>query len=352
IEDKFCASPNHYSSGKGYLFFITKNSFDIHEIQSTERIQSLVNQFIGNIKQQAFYVDHELIHEYINIAVALFTSLFGSAQNHLNEFDKIIISSDGALTNLPFEALLSEECNVQVFSQLPYLVNHLYIQYIPSARLLIDQRSKAIKKINKASIALIEDLSLNDRALKNSSIEVRGIEGIIGKKLDVFRFRSSSVTNKRDLVDSDEFKGSKIIHFACHGIVDESHKNGALLLSSNNSELTITGNEILGIDVQADLVVMSSCESALGNYERGEGLNGLMRSWYCSGVQSVISSLWKVGDKASSIYMSSLYNLILKGNSVYDSNSVVKRQLINNEIYSAPYNWAGYILFGDYQLSN
>lgn len=105
-------------------------------------------------------------------------------------------------------------------------------------------------------------------------------------------------------------------------------------------------NEIYNLNLNADLVVLSACETGMGKLIQGEGLMAMTRGFLCAGAPNIIFSLWKVTDKYSKDLMVEFYgNIINKGN--YDTSlRNAKLRLIENEITAFPFYWGGFLLIG------
>jgi len=97
----------------------------------------------------------------------------------------------------------------------------------------------------------------------------------------------------------------------------------------------------------ADLVVLSSCESGLGRFIRGEGIEGMNRAFFFAGASSVLMSLWQVNDEASSFLMERFYYYLKSKNSVVSALQKAKMDLMRSKEYSHPYYWAAFITSGD-----
>jgi CHAT domain-containing protein len=155
---------------------------------------------------------------------------------------------------------------------------------------------------------------------------------------------------------SPELADFGILHFATHGIVDTAHGTGsALILSqvdrqgrSRDGRLGL--HDIYALRLTADLVVLSACETALGEDVRGEGLIGLTRGFMYAGAQRVLASLWKVDDGATTELMKAFYGELRKpdvtpATALTRAQSAVRQQAR----WQHPYYWAGFQLHGDWQ---
>ena len=109
----------------------------------------------------------------------------------------------------------------------------------------------------------------------------------------------ASETRLREVLSAD--KRWRCVHLACHGLVNEERPSySALALTpTDEDDGLLTAFDISQLDVQADLVVLSACETARGKMAQAEGIVGLMRAFMAAGAPRVLVSLWKVDDQAS-----------------------------------------------------
>jgi CHAT domain-containing protein/Tfp pilus assembly protein PilF len=161
-----------------------------------------------------------------------------------------------------------------------------------------------------------------------------------------------------------------IIHFAVHGHLDDRFPwNSALALSIPENPPEGHENGLLqvweileGVRFDADLVVLSACETGLGEEQGGEGLLGLTRAFQYAGARTVLASLWSVNDLATSELMIRFYKHLRAGLPKDQALQAAQQELIQGPIeivnekgererrdFSAPYYWAGFQLYGDWQ---
>src|SRR5204862_3007838 len=110
----------------------------------------------------------------------------------------------------------------------------------------------------------------------------------------------------------------RIVHFAAHGFINKDHPelSGIVLSlvdrSGNRTNGFVPVRDIYNLNQSHDLVVLSACDTALGKDIKGEGLVGLTHAFLASGSKSVVASLWKVDDLATSVLMADFYKSMLQ----------------------------------------
>ena len=169
----------------------------------------------------------------------------------------------------------------------------------------------------------------------------------------------------RPMGEKKDLRKYRILHFAVHGLfVEGNPAMNALVLSrphvarglnSYGSYVKQHGpmkedgflrlGEVRSLGLDADLVVMSACETSLGIETAGEGMVGLPQAFLIGGARSVIASLWPVDDEAAGILMEELYKNMLKKNMKPDE-ALREAQLSLREEYSDPYYWGAFVQYG------
>jgi CHAT domain-containing protein len=148
----------------------------------------------------------------------------------------------------------------------------------------------------------------------------------------------------------------QIVHFATHGFLNAEHPelSGMVLTMVNHDGSKTNGfmplQDIYNLDLSADLVVLSACDTALGKDVKGEGLVGLTRGFMSAGSKSVVASLWRVDDRATAALMGEFYKLMLQdGMTPAAALRSAKQKIRQEKAWSAPYFWAGFVLQGEYK---
>ena len=145
----------------------------------------------------------------------------------------------------------------------------------------------------------------------------------------------------------------RVLHFATHALIDDRHPElSGLVLSLVNAEGKAQNGfldlqEIYNLHLQADLVVLSACETALGQDAGGEGLIGLTRGFFHAGADMVVASLWNVSDVATADLMRRFYRFMeMEG---LDPAAALRRaqlEMMNQKRWNAPYFWAAFQVSG------
>jgi CHAT domain-containing protein len=148
----------------------------------------------------------------------------------------------------------------------------------------------------------------------------------------------------------------RIIHFATHSVFEDEHPElSAVILSlydrdGNSQDGFLRLEDIYNLNLSADLVVLSSCDTASGKYIKGEGVVSLTRGFIHAGALGVLATLWRVDDDATIEFMKQFYEGILERHEA-PSASVREAQIAlrKHKRWESPYYWAGFIVEGDWR---
>ncbi len=148
----------------------------------------------------------------------------------------------------------------------------------------------------------------------------------------------------------------RIVHFATHGLMNsrDPHLSGLVFSLVDRQGRPRNGflraDEISSLKLNADLVVLSACQTALGKELRGEGLLGLARGFMYAGAPRVVASLWRVADTATAELMSNFYQALLRGHvAPSEALRTAKMRLLRDPLHASPYYWAGFTMQGDWR---
>lgn len=359
-----------YSIGdsSSWVFAITADSAAAFEVPSGKKLDDQIHDFREVLlKPDVTFQTLEQSHsKYVTQAQTLYSELIHPAEAILKGKQRILLATDGALSYLPFESLLTKNVTSKTiqFENLPYLVRDYEIYYVPSATVL----ASVIKNNHQKNDQPKQLLALADPWLKNGSKEIAAVRGwgTLGPlpnartevqnianlypkdQVTVFEGKEASEKNFKQS-DLQEYKR---IHFASHGLIDEDKPEfSALVLSGDekgSEDGYLTMREVFDLKLNADLVVLSACKTGLGKEVRGEGVTGISRAFLCAGTPSVLVSLWDVYDRSTADFMASFYkNMETKNMSKSAALREARLQMIASKKFSHPYYWAPFVLIGN-----
>jgi len=277
---------------------------------------------------------------------------------------RLLIVSDGVLQYVPFAALPST-------AGAPLLASH-EIAYLPSASVLQTLRHNSRAVAADAPIAVFADpvFSPDDARLTGHTLASRGPASRAGDGYPRLRFSRSEAqaiaaaskgafealdfTAAKQTLTTRDLRRYRVLHFATHGVLNTEHPelSGLVLSLIDSAGKPIDGflrlHEIYNLDLDADLVVLSACRTALGKEVHGEGLIGLTRGFMYAGATRVVSSVWNVDDRASALLMSRFYQgMLTRRLAPAKALREAQLSLLAEPRWANPHYWAAFGLQGD-----
>ncbi len=288
----------------------------------------------------------------------LFDFLLAPITDQLEDVNSLTIIPEGILAFLPFETLIMPDGR--------YVIEKYDISYVQSlavseivANRNYDPGREDFIGFGGANYNYFspENYSNEYRALIDSNwsnlpgtiLELENIS-VLFSSPDVYLGVAVSETAIKQLSNEGELRNYKIIHFATHGLVlPEQPELSALVVTDTESEDGyLTTKEIAELNIAADFVNLSACETGLGKIYGGEGIVGLAQSFLVAGANSLSVSLWQVSDISTKDFMSGFYELVVNNDYSYkQAMSQMKRSFIQSLDYSHPFFWAPFIFYGE-----
>jgi CHAT domain-containing protein/Tfp pilus assembly protein PilF len=302
--------------------------------------------------------------EFEKLAGSLSRILLVPAAGDIRGKRRLLIVCNGALQYVPFGALPDP------LTSSPLIANHEIVS-LPSASVLAVLRRELAQRPKPAgTLAILADPVYDsfDVRVAPSKINVdppeftrlqfsrREAEAIAavaagGKNLVALDFDAN-----RGLVQSGRLGGYDYIHFATHAVIDSEHPelSGIVLSLVDRRGKAEDGFlrmlDIYNLKLNADLVTLSACRTALGKDIAGEGLVGLTRGFFYAGASRVLATLWSVDDKATSELMRQFYTGIFKQKlSPASALRAAQLSMWHDKQWRSPYYWGAFTLQGEWR---
>lgn len=332
------------ASTRVYIFVISKVDFQVVDLPKSADFQRLITSLRNGIK-------YDIRSAFEESASRLYSQLIPKLPSDIQH---LILLPDGTLGTLPFEALISSQNPTVTYSQLDYLINRYSISYDYGATLLTE-RLKKTQKSTTNGILLAAPVSFEKNELKMSTLpdsetEIKQIKYLFNDSQNAPTLLVRQDANEA-VLKSDQIGSYKYLHFATHGVVNESRPELSRIFLSPTAgqDGSLYNGEIYNLKINAALVTLSACETGLGKVARGEGIVGLSRSLLYAGAENLIVSLWQVADASTSELMIEFYRQHLHHSTneqFHDDLRKAKLSMIRAETYAKPYYWAPFILVG------
>jgi CHAT domain-containing protein/tetratricopeptide (TPR) repeat protein len=401
-----------YSLGNehSYLWAVTESSVASYELPKRAEIEAAAKRFYqrltapnlmersGQQKRGAELVGTESTG--ITEATSLSQIVLGSVASQLGN-KRLVIVADGGLQYVPFGALpapmASGQSAVVSKTYRPLILDHEIVNLPSASTLAVIRRETEGRRAAEKTVAILADpvfdaddprvtpaaktpkdktdetnsgsiwsLRAQRAAVETGDQHTRAsFERLLGTRQEAERISSLAGTDVLKALDFDASRATaesatlaqyRYVHFATHGFLNSSSPElSGVVLSLVDPQGKpqngfVLADEIFNLRLNADLVVLSACQTGLGKEVKGEGLVGLTRGFMYAGSPRVIVSLWSVNDIATSELMGRLYQGILKkGMRPADALRAVQIQMFKQKQWRAPYFWAAFVLQGDWR---
>ena len=346
---------------------------------------------------------HSIKAENKKLALNLYQALFSKFEDRLIDKQRLYIAVDGYLNVLPFASLVDDSGQ--------YLIKQFQITMLSTGRDLVLPEADANASAPVIVAAPLYDdeqiQDYKDQKIVQAKTSARVIENLYFSALpgtlkegdaifELFnKHQQNTVYYKLEQASEANVKAvqsPRILHLATHGFFLQDLKvdqrvqanklhRGALLIeqdaafkgagiatqvnpllrsglaftdanreieskSGNNGILTAA--EVLDLELKGtELVVLSACETGVGEIYTGEGVYGLKRAFQQAGAQSVLSTLWSISDTSTSTFMSDFYRRYLGGSQAQQALRDTQLEFIDNKQWSHPYYWAAFVMVGN-----
>ena len=363
---------------QSYLWAVTQDSLEIFPLKPRQDIEQVAREYSRELR---FRIDHPKAEQAAREAADRRADLFGAqlstlilapAADRLRGARTVLVVSDGALQYIPMAALPAP-------GSAQRMVQEHAIVYLPSASVLASLRQEfAARQSAPHTLAVFYDpvFELEDSRIERpllarlfssrqplrtaadrryarllSTQDEAAAIRVPGQTLAAEGFDASVERVRRAPLDQYRF-----LHFATHGVIDSAHPERSSLIFSQYDaqgqpvEGALRLPDIYNLRLNADCVVLSACDTALGREIRGEGLIGFTRAFLDAGSRRVLASLWSIDDKATARLMGRFYrSMLAEGNSPAVALQKAQIEMLRNERSRAPYFWAGFSLQGEWR---
>lgn len=317
------------------IFCIERENFTVHQVHfSLENLQELVRQF--NFQISKFHLGtrfrerhRRLLQNGIDLVLhQLYQLLIAPVAGLLENVDHIIVVPHQVLHNLPFHAFYDGK---------RYLLETFGISYAISATF----QHKVRQRQPATDLAPPLILGLNDQLIQQAEAEAHAV----GQIFPTAELYCGEHATSEHLCTSP--RSRSFIHLATHGVFRaDSPTFSALKLADG----WLTLQELATLQHSAPLITLSACNTGRSEYHQGNHVADFYRSFFRTGAQSLVVSLWSLEDQAAIHVMSAFYAALRQGCSVY--SALRKAQLTMMANWCHPYYWAPFILTGDPYLNH
>lgn len=353
-----------------FLFVITTSAVGMTAVPTPPDLEEQVDELVAAIRTDD-------VRAFLPQSRWMYRLFVEPAMRWVGDRD-VIFAADGHLARIPFAALLDEDPVPQEFGwgTYPYMVRNRAVSATFSPTLLERTRLRPRAEPKRALFAmapLYDDGKTVDALLvgiekpgamfdfpelPGTLEEVDGLEELFESNIPWYRrVRPGTI---RVLRGDDATEGAlfrypsheyRYVHMASHGFASRQsgQYSGIILDAEDNSgdDGILFASEVYAMTLNADLVTLSACESAVGPVRKGEGVIDLARAFFYAGARNALVTLWPSDDASSVPFMMRFYSEVLSGDGLNRSLAEAQRELIAAAgPHAAPRHWAPFLLMG------
>jgi CHAT domain-containing protein/tetratricopeptide (TPR) repeat protein len=397
-----------YSLGaeRSFLWAVTPTSINSYELPKREaieaaarRVYELLSDTFGVRGQSARPRDVRLKEargHYLAAAAGLSRMLLGPVAGQLGK-KRLLIVADGMLHYIPFGALPDPNSLKESYgSWLPLLVEHEIVNLPSASTIVVLRRELAGRKLAARTLAMLADpvFSKDDERIRPGArvaapqtaqttppsgntnrilVETAGAAPgeLRIRRLPFTRMEAEQILPlvpagagmkaldfeaNRTTAMSDQLSQYRYVHFATHGLADSERPELSTIVLSRYDEQGrpqdgfLRAHEVYNLNLPAEMVTLSACETGLGKLTRGEGLVSLTRGFMYAGAARVVVSLWSVNDRATAELMTKFYRRVLvEGERPAAALRAAQVEMWRDKRWEAPYYWAAFTLQGEWR---
>ncbi len=386
-----------YSLGeeRSYLWAVTKTSITSYELPKRAEIEAAAQGFYELLTTSAYQLEDsrsifqiERPPQSTQDISQLSQMLLEPVAQQLGN-KRLLIVADGALQYLPFAALPVPGTSGK--DVVPLLVNHEIVNLPSATTLAVLRKETALRQSAPKALAILADpvFSLNDERLKQareqeskgtgeqenlqqlqlarstreSDLQLRRLPGtrteaeaIVKLVPQSQRIQALDFTADRTWATHPDLSQYRIVHFATHGILNSKNPElSGVVLSlfdklGNPQNGFLRLHDVFNLNLPAELVVLSACQTGLGQEVKGEGLVGLTRGFMYAGAPRVLVSLWNVQDKGTSELMTRFYKKMMQEKlQPAAALRAAQIEMWQDTKWKSPYYWAAFTLQGEWR---
>lgn len=339
-----------------YLFALTKGQGGVPDLKVY-----VINAGAGKIAEIAGRF-RQMMADRLPVSAPLCRELYDllikPAEIQLQGKGTICIIPDGVLWEVPFQAIQPGHGR--------YLIEDYAVYYAPSLSVLaeIERKRKEAKHVPPSllafgnpiiggeTVALLREVRRGESftPLPDAETEVRNLARIFGpERSKIFTGAQADESTFRALAQPYQ-----ALHLATHGVLDNRHPLYSYLLLAKTSEDDdglLEAREIMNLNLRADLVVLSACETARGRIGAGEGVVGMSWAFFAAGCRTMVATQWEINSAGAAELMVKFYQRLLPatGRERISKAEALRQaaiELMQDRRYRHPSYWAGFIMVG------
>ncbi|MDA0178233.1 CHAT domain-containing protein [Mesoflavibacter profundi] len=330
-KDKATLVQYFYGNNHIYVFTLTHNKSTFNKIKLDRNTTNQIANYID------YFNDANRINNKINTYTTDANKLYKTLLlDKIKSNKNLIIIPDGFLNFIAFESLITQPTNTTNYSNIPFLIKDFNITYNTSVMLYLESSKP---KFTNSVLGVFPVFKNSNKELNYSINEAESIDKYTDAKFLMYNDAKMHTT-------FNEVKDFSILHLSTHANAGTFSTPAYIEFNDKNLYL----NEIYSKQLNNQLVVLSACETGIGQLIKGEGSLSLARGFQYAGVNQLLFSLWKVNDLSTSQIMHNFYKTYVKSKSVSIANTQSKIDYLQDKTIvnakKSPYYWSAFVYYG------
>lgn len=363
----------HYFKSQNNTYTLAISPDRTEFLKLSPLADSVVQQFRNSLDPAtANSKAEENYQKYVQSAYAIYQSQLKPVLDKFPEAKKIYVIPDGQLHHIPFETLISElpaESPVN-YKKLKYLINDYTFSYANSATTLFKTKSllNRLKAPGQNILAFAPSYGSSNASITSGDIEKQPLSNLRGELMELQwnseevdnikqKFEGNFLTNSQATEAQFKAQASKhdILHLSMHAVVDHEDPMYSYLAFAPDPNDTSSRDgflhafEIYDMDLNAEMAVLSACNTGYGKLYKGEGPMSLAKAFTYAGCPSVVMSHWPADDKSSSEIMGLFYQNLAEGMKKDEALRKAKLDFFASAppFRQSPAYWNNFVVMGD-----
>ena len=361
-----------------FVFTIQPDAFHFHEIDRSLPLREWRKDLRCGMLPEKVQLpaceessSEERRKQFAGAAHSLYREVFKPVDELLPANTDILVVPDGVLSYLPFGILLTQPPELNAaFHTMDYLLDDHCFSYAYSATLQQKMEAKKHQQQPDKPLLAVAPEFLGEvsqdrkESPRSNSVLIYGpreLQGslsfnipeakMVAEKLNGDSLLREEATEEQFVASANEYA---ILHLSTHGVANEEIGDYSYIVFHQTPEDSIENellfnSELYNLQLNADLVVLSSCETGMGEQQRGEGIISLARGFSQAGAKSIVTSLWSVDDRSAKVLMEYFYDHLKDGKPKHQALRQAKLDYRKEHpsLGRSPFYWAAFVPVGD-----
>ncbi|MEM6845320.1 MAG: CHAT domain-containing tetratricopeptide repeat protein [Bacteroidota bacterium] len=342
-----------WGDSTAYAMLVTRDYTRLHQIKNIDQLRVSVNQYrdvlVNDDINDPSYVNFLNFQE---SALNLYEYLLAPLQLDTT-IQHLTIVTDGELSAIPFEGFITSTVETKPnnirYEDLPYLIYRFGFSYelSSSVAILNSQRAKREEELSVVAFGIKDFEPLSGQ---RSYLPLVGAEEEVNYVREKFPQAQLFLNEMATEASFKQYASrADLLHIATHGVADRENPFDSrfIFYPTQGEDGTLYLHELYNMSLEAQLLILSACESGVGKYYVGEGSFSLARSFMYAGCHSVLMSLWEINDRLTTRMVTNIYDQLVEQMTTEEALQQTKLAFIKQGRLAHPQCWAGMVLLGN-----